>query len=92
MPTSNGLNKPNVLIAAAIILAGGGGGVGGAMAGGSRAREEAGRVERRVDGLETTQAVIKEKVTNMEDDLDEMRQDNRDAHKAILDAITDLKE
>jgi hypothetical protein len=83
---TNGFNRQNAIIGAAIILAGGGGGIGGAMAG----AEKAEKVERRVDQLETTQAVIKEKVTNIEENQTRIEGDNKDRHKEVLDAIKSL--
>ena len=73
------LSKQSVAIYGAILLVGGGGGVVGV--------KSADGVERRVDNLETTQAVILEKVENIEKNQDRIEQDSKDRHRALLDAI-----
>ena len=80
MANGNGyLNKPNMLIYALIALVGGGGAIGVNQASSTKVDS----VERRVDSLETTQAVILEKVTNIEDDLDEARDDQKEMLKIL---------
>ena len=75
MANGNGyLNKPNVLIYALIAIVGGGGAIGVNQS--SSAKVDG--VERRVDSLETQQAVILEKVTNIEEDIDEARDDQKE--------------
>ena len=80
MANGNGyLNKPNVLIYALIALVGGGGAIGVNQ----KSSNKVDKVERRVDNLETNQAVILEKVTNIEEDLDEAR----DVQEEMLDLL-----
>ena len=80
---SNGyFSKQNLLIYGTILGVGGG----GFAAGG----QSAAQVERRVDSLETTQAVILEKVRNIEANQDRIEAGNKDAHDAILNAIEKL--
>ena len=75
-------SKQNLLIYGTILGVGGG----GFAAGGQSAAE----VERRVDSLETTQAVILEKVKNIEANQDRIEEGNKDAHDAILEAIKEI--
>lgn len=47
--------------------------------------------ERRVDKVEVGQAVIIEKVKNIEDDLERIEEDSKERHEVLLDAIKKLE-
>ena len=76
------LTKQTAAIYGAILLIGGGGGVVGV--------KSADGVERRVDDLETTQAVILEKVKNIEENQDRIEDDSKERHEDVMEAIEAL--
>lgn len=83
-PNGNGyLSRPNILMYGLIALVGGGGAVGVNQA----SSEKVDGVERRVDSLETTQAVILEKVENIEEKID----DAKDNQEEILEILREQR-
>lgn len=87
MANSNGngglFNRQSIVTWAGILLVGGGGGVMGV--------NSANEAERRVDKVEVGQAVIIEKVKNIEDDLERIEEDSKERHEVLLDAIKKLE-
>ena len=87
MANSNGngglFNRQSIVTWAGILLVGGGGGAMGV--------NSANEAERRVDKVEVGQAVIIEKVKNIEDDLERIEEDSKERHEVLLDAIKKLE-